>query len=199
MSRRLAEEAMNYFDECVSISTFDSSDFSSIEDPQPSSVIPPMGSSRFSCNDGLTLSVSHFPDNQPNCHEESDNQTQCSPSIMGPDLAISSCSGIKADSLFHEKNNHGDLVDFDTLQGGNAQYSFAHEPTETSGIHDIRCYIKKFKKDPKESPEHVKVKSSYSADDNDLISSEESFLFDKVILKNRIESGRLLFCNIRVF
>ncbi|PKA49158.1 hypothetical protein AXF42_Ash010843 [Apostasia shenzhenica] len=38
MSRRLAEDAMNYFDECVSISTFDSSDFSSVEDQQPSSV-----------------------------------------------------------------------------------------------------------------------------------------------------------------
>ncbi|KAG1338253.1 hypothetical protein COCNU_04G005590 [Cocos nucifera] len=190
MSRRLAEEAMNYFDECVSISTFDSSDFSSIEDPQPSSVIPPMGSSRFSCNDGLTLSVSHFPDNQPDCHEESDNQTQCSLSIMGSDLAISSCSGIKADSLFHENNNHGDLVDFDTLRGRNAQYSFAHEPTETGGIHDIRCYIKKFKKDPKESQDHAKVKSSYGADDNDLISSEESFLFNKLPVKSGMEPAQ---------
>lgn len=33
MSKCLAEEAMSYFDECVSISTFDSSDFSSQEDP----------------------------------------------------------------------------------------------------------------------------------------------------------------------
>ena len=33
MSKRLTEEAMAYFDECVSISTFDSSDFSSPEDP----------------------------------------------------------------------------------------------------------------------------------------------------------------------
>ncbi|KAF6144353.1 hypothetical protein GIB67_024580 [Kingdonia uniflora] len=33
MSKRLTEEAMNYFDECVSISTFDSLDFSSTEDP----------------------------------------------------------------------------------------------------------------------------------------------------------------------
>lgn len=69
MSRHLAEEAMNYFDECVSISTIDSSDFSSLEDPQASSVIPPMGTSRFSYDDGSTFSVSHFPDNQPNCHE----------------------------------------------------------------------------------------------------------------------------------
>lgn len=33
MSKRLTEEAMAYFDECVSLSTFDSSDFSSPEDP----------------------------------------------------------------------------------------------------------------------------------------------------------------------
>ena len=33
MSKRLTEEAMAYFDECVSLSTFDSSDFSSAEDP----------------------------------------------------------------------------------------------------------------------------------------------------------------------
>ncbi|KAF6140168.1 hypothetical protein GIB67_028974, partial [Kingdonia uniflora] len=32
MSKRLTEEAMKYFDECVSKSTFDSSDFSSTED-----------------------------------------------------------------------------------------------------------------------------------------------------------------------
>lgn len=33
MSNRLTEEAMAYFDECVSLSTFDSSDFSASEDP----------------------------------------------------------------------------------------------------------------------------------------------------------------------
>ena len=33
MSKRLTDEAMAYFDECVSLSTFDSSDFSSPEDP----------------------------------------------------------------------------------------------------------------------------------------------------------------------
>lgn len=118
---------------------------------------------------------------------------------MGSDLAISTCSGIKVDSLFHENNNDDDLADFDTPQGGNTHYPFAHEPTETGRIHDIRHYIKKFEKDLKEDREHVKVKSSYNADDNDLISSEEISLFDKVILKNRIESGCLLVCDIRVF
>jgi hypothetical protein len=41
MSKRLVEDAKAYFDECVSLSTFDSSDFSSQEDPPLSMVGPP--------------------------------------------------------------------------------------------------------------------------------------------------------------
>jgi hypothetical protein len=37
VSRRLEEEAMSYFEECVSISNFDGSDLSSLEDHLPSS------------------------------------------------------------------------------------------------------------------------------------------------------------------
>lgn len=38
MSKCLSEEAMAYFDECVSLSTFDSSDFSASEDPSYGSI-----------------------------------------------------------------------------------------------------------------------------------------------------------------
>lgn len=38
MTKRLTEEALAYFDECVSISTFDSSDFSAPENPSHNSV-----------------------------------------------------------------------------------------------------------------------------------------------------------------
>ncbi|GJR56263.1 hypothetical protein Tco_1406784 [Tanacetum coccineum] len=38
MSKRLTDEAMSYFDECVSISAFDSSDFSAAEDPSVNSL-----------------------------------------------------------------------------------------------------------------------------------------------------------------
>ncbi|XP_071701678.1 uncharacterized protein [Rutidosis leptorrhynchoides] len=43
MSKRLTDEALSYFDECVSISTFDSSDFSAAEDPSVNSaaITPP--------------------------------------------------------------------------------------------------------------------------------------------------------------
>ncbi|GKE01346.1 hypothetical protein Tco_1389329 [Tanacetum coccineum] len=38
MSKRLTDEAMSYFDECVSISAFDSFDFSAAEDPSVNSL-----------------------------------------------------------------------------------------------------------------------------------------------------------------
>lgn len=199
MSTRLAEEAMNYFDECVSISTFDSSDFSSAEDPQPTLAIPSMGNGTLSCNEGSTFSMSHIPNSQSNEHEDSDNQTQSSRSIVGSNLTISSCSGIKAASLFHENCDHDDLVDFGTLQRGNSHYSLSDEPTETGGIHGFRHYIKQFEKDSTEGRKHVKVKSSYDTDDHDFVSSAESLLLERVILKNRIEYGGLLVCDVRVF
>ncbi|GJX72850.1 hypothetical protein Tco_0311445 [Tanacetum coccineum] len=52
MSKRLTDEAMSYFDECVSISAFDSSDFSAAEDP--SMIHDNLGSSSVvasSCNE----------------------------------------------------------------------------------------------------------------------------------------------------
>lgn len=62
---------MNYFDECMSISTFDESDFSSLDDPQPSSVIgvPSIGNTRFFANDGSTCSVPDCPNGHTNNHE----------------------------------------------------------------------------------------------------------------------------------
>nr|CAD1817404.1 unnamed protein product [Ananas comosus var. bracteatus] len=174
MSRRLAEEAMNYFEECVSISTFDSSDLSSLEDPQPCSVdgIQPMGNSRFFHSEGSTISASHFPGNQPNPHEDCDNQTQCSITV----------------------------TDLDTPRSGKSRFSFSHQSDQDFEVHDIRNYIKKFEKDiSKEHKENVKVRSSYNSDDYVSTNSAESLLSDIVILKNRIESGGLLLCNMRIF
>ncbi|XP_027355128.1 uncharacterized protein LOC113865017 isoform X2 [Abrus precatorius] len=49
MSKRLAEDAKAYFDECVSLSTFDSSDFSSQEDPPLNLVGPHTPSDGHGC------------------------------------------------------------------------------------------------------------------------------------------------------
>ncbi|KAJ6833077.1 uncharacterized protein M6B38_341725 [Iris pallida] len=198
MSRDLAEEAMNYFDECVSISTFDSSEFSSLEDPQPGM---PVGSSRFCQNEGSTFSGSNFGNRDTNHHEDLDNQTQCSLSSTGSELAIrSSCSSTKPAHI-HVNNNHDDLGDYDKPRSENCQFSFAREPTEPAVINDdIRQYIKKFGKETrKERTESANARSTYNPEEYDLRSKAEILLLDRIILGNRMESGGLLVCDIRTF
>lgn len=74
VSRHLAEEAMNYFEECVSISTMDSTDFSSPEDPQPNSVVnvPPNSNSRFFHKGRSIFQEPHTPADQHGHHEVSE-------------------------------------------------------------------------------------------------------------------------------
>lgn len=203
MSRRLAEEAMNYFDECVSISTFDSSDFSSFEDPQPSSIdgVPPISSSRFLPSGGPTYQVSDLPNGHVNHHEELDNQTQYSISIAGSDLGISSsCSGSKAGSLMHVNRRHDDPRVHDTSRSEKLNLSLAEDRKGAVGDDDIRQYIKKFEKGIRsKTTEHLNGKPRYCPEDYESSGLAESYVFDSVMLRNRIESGGLLICDFRTF
>lgn len=63
VSKHLAEEAMNYFEECVSISTLDSTDFSSLEDPQINSVVNIPQKNRNTSFDkgGSSIAETHYP------------------------------------------------------------------------------------------------------------------------------------------
>ncbi len=67
VSKHLAEEAMNYFEECVSISTLDSTDFSSLEDPQINSVVNIPQKNRNTSFDkgGSSIAETHYP---TDCH-----------------------------------------------------------------------------------------------------------------------------------
>ncbi|BBN69925.1 hypothetical protein Prudu_1260S000100 [Prunus dulcis] len=69
MSKRLTEEAMSYFDECVSLSTFDSSDFSSPEDPPLNLVgfTTPVGKSMSLLQASSTAAVTN---NSNSCHND---------------------------------------------------------------------------------------------------------------------------------
>ncbi|CAA2953880.1 Hypothetical predicted protein [Olea europaea subsp. europaea] len=71
MSKRLTEEALAYFDECVSLSTFDSSDFSASEDPSYTSfgAITPIG-------DALSLQKSNLSPLSSNDHGSGLHQKQ---------------------------------------------------------------------------------------------------------------------------
>ena len=75
MSRHLAEEAISYFEECVSISTLDSTDFSSLEEPHPNSsgTVPPKSNSRFLLKGGSSPLESHFPTDRHNYNEVSES------------------------------------------------------------------------------------------------------------------------------
>lgn len=114
MSRQLAEEAMNYFDECVSISTFESSDFSSFEDPQSNSAagVNRMSSSRFS--DTVIY------------HEELDCQTQCFHSVDGSDTPLDETMKL---SYAHDH----DIRQFvNKFEKGSRKESFEHQSTKTN-------------------------------------------------------------------
>ncbi|XP_058078374.1 uncharacterized protein LOC131226723 isoform X2 [Magnolia sinica] len=187
MSNRLTEEAMTYFDECVSISTFDSSDFSAPEDPPFGSVAatPMAGNRIFPCRSSSASATQEF-----------DNQSQCSHGYGGFDPTASSSSN---DSIkpIHANANLANPAGSNAGFGGNLQFPFLS--TETEGIHDIQNYIKKFEKDfQKEGREHRSARSSYNADDYDSSQSTEKLLFDQVIFRNRIRYGGLLLCDVRI-
>uniref|UniRef100_A0A1D1ZE94 Uncharacterized protein PF13_0277 n=1 Tax=Anthurium amnicola TaxID=1678845 RepID=A0A1D1ZE94_9ARAE len=159
MSTCLTEEAMNYFDECVSISTFDTSDFSSPEDQIPSS----------------------FDDNLSRGDDSSfENKDPSASSVC-----------LSSDPLNHPEFCH--------TQSRISQFSFSRKPEESVGFYDIKHYVKKFGKELQAVDEHLNVRSSYYGDDYDLNVSDESLLLEKTMLRNRIESGCLLICDVRTF
>ncbi|KAK7317414.1 hypothetical protein RJT34_01615 [Clitoria ternatea] len=170
MSKRLAEDAQAYFDECVSLSTFDSSDFSSQEDPPLNLVGPPTPSDSHVC---LT-EESRTRGQSMNSHYD----------ISQPPASIDTVGAI-----------HGQVssITGTTEVGCKPCFSFAQKPSETSALQqDIQQYIKKFEKNVSKSST---MKSNYcDLHEYNYQSSTESLLVDRVLLKSRIESGGLLLC-----
>lgn len=196
VSRHLAEEAMSYFEECVSISTLDSTDFSSLEDPQPTSVgtVPQKSNSRFLLKGGSGFLEPHFLSDRHSYHEESDNQTQCSMSITGSDVSDSVIfSHAKSLGLGTRINSSDDLDSIDTPRSRSSCFSFSHGPANTVDNSDVQQYLRSF------SRGISKGRSSYCADDYAIQKIGEDILADTVTFKNRIEYGGLLLCNIRTF
>ncbi|GJN28415.1 hypothetical protein PR202_gb16533 [Eleusine coracana subsp. coracana] len=194
VSRHLAEEAMNYFEECVSISTMDSTDFSLPDDPQPNSImsVPPKNNSRFSHRGRSILQGSHTATDQHGHLEESDNQTQCSVSIIGSDM-----SDINAPGLKNRSNSSDDFDGFDTPRSRSSCFSFTHKRAKTIENCGIQQYLGKFgrgnNKDLKD------MKSSYFADDYTFQKANLDLLMDMVTFQSRIEYGGLVICNTRTF
>ncbi|GMY23549.1 hypothetical protein FCV25MIE_18790 [Fagus crenata] len=185
MSKRLEEEAMTYFDECVSLSTFDSSDFSSPEDP-PFDFTTPVG-------DGVSLPQASLGASATNCTKSSLNTKQES-GIQGRFIKGHDASGLTASSISKESNIDPVSQDSaDSKRGRKFQFTFAGKTTETFELQqDIKKYIRNFEKHDIDSESDRS--NCYNMDEYNLQASAQSLLFDSVILKNRIESGSLLVC-----
>ncbi|KAG8050740.1 hypothetical protein GUJ93_ZPchr0009g2358 [Zizania palustris] len=196
VSRHLAEEAMNYFEECVSISTLDSTDFSSLEDPQLYSVVnAPQKSNNAFFHKGGT----HYPTNHQCHYEESDNQTQCSISLTGSDVPDNlTCSRTKLALISRTINNSSDdLSGFDTPHSKSSCFSFTHEPSETVMGHDVQQYLRSLGRGI--SKELRERGSSYCGDDYVFQKMNADLLMDIVTFENKVDFGGLLVCNIRRF
>ncbi|XP_042416032.1 uncharacterized protein LOC122005160 [Zingiber officinale] len=212
MSRRLAEEAMTYFDECVSLSAFDGSDFSSQEDQQINSTLGVISTRnrRFLSNGCSSYAISDYPITQFEHHEGLDNDNRPSHSSSVSDSTIiNHCIDRALDIIHH--NGGDDLPEFYTPRKGNSYFQYGDEPagslglhkirndhTGSVGAHEIRNYIPDLEKTTK-SIEGVKEESTYNAKDYSSTPSDESLLFEKVTFRNRINFGGMLVCSINTF
>ncbi|KAF3789625.1 hypothetical protein EJ110_NYTH17893 [Nymphaea thermarum] len=174
MSRRLEEDAMNYFDECISISTFDSSDLSCPEESIHSS------SAVVALTDGR-------------------KQHPC-------DGASSSDGPLFLYEVLNEQPQNwqsdrcDDVVGLTTGQPENFQFSIARDASEKGeSTNVVRSLIKQFGKETEDDTVAKCVQTSYDEDHYHLVEVAERLLFEKVIFRNRINSGGLLLCSDSIF
>ncbi|KAG7012979.1 hypothetical protein SDJN02_25733 [Cucurbita argyrosperma subsp. argyrosperma] len=155
MSKRLTDDALAYFDECVSLSTFDGSDFSSMEETPP-----------------------------PIHQFSSTTQFQES-------AAIETASESEQYNLGQTSYRSSNL--------SKSQFSFSNKPQETYGIiqQDIGKYIQKCEKDGNKSRVvSMKKQCDIIMNDRNMEKASESLLFDRLVFRNRIESGSILLCGV---
>nr|GME17544.1 uncharacterized protein LOC109158301 isoform X5 [Ipomoea batatas] len=174
MTQRLSEDAMAYFDhfdECVSISTFDSSDLSAPEDPPHSSI-------------GATSVSRSLFEPQGSMDSFSANKK-----ILG---GIDLMGGNEGSGLTAAASNSKEPA---LLQGEQVQFSFTQKSPKPSGDDGIRSCIKRFERDAyKDAIDSEIIVSHYDASEYKLQSQIESLWFDRMLYSSRIESGGLHLC-----
>ncbi|KAL0464213.1 UNVERIFIED_CONTAM: hypothetical protein Slati_0308900 [Sesamum latifolium] len=176
MSKRLTDEAMAYFDECVSLSTFDSSDFSASDDPPYSSVggaVSAGASSLIRASPSTSCSYDQGSD----LHEKQ---------IFGGQVQFYSCE------------DSGPTANSSSVEPGSTQlyqFSFADKKSENVGPkEDIRNYIRNFERGAKKDLDFEETQSYYDAGEYSAHGRRESVLIDRVLYSSRIESGGLILC-----
>ncbi|XP_051121118.1 uncharacterized protein LOC127244608 [Andrographis paniculata] len=171
MSKCLSEEAMAYFDECVSLSTFDSSDFSAPEDPLCTSAAGT-----------LPLGASSLVKESPS--------TSCSYEHgTGPHLD-QPCG-------FYDSGQTSNGAS--SIQGFSEPSQFSFAPTsrpESSGPQlDIKSCIKIFERGSCKDSSSKAVPSHYDAGEYKAYQHMENIHIERVVNSSRIRSGSLLLCS----
>uniref|UniRef100_J3NB12 Uncharacterized protein n=1 Tax=Oryza brachyantha TaxID=4533 RepID=J3NB12_ORYBR len=197
VSKHLAEEAMNYFEECVSISTLDSTDLSSLEDPQINSVmnVTQKSSNIFFHKGVSSISEPHYPTDRHWHNEDSDNQMRCSISLTGSDASGSHAMMTLIPRTAYSSSD--DLDGFDTPKSRSCCFSFTHEPTKTVEGDDVKQYLRSFGKGI--CKDLREIRSTYCDDDYVFQKMNADLLMDSMKFKNRVNFGGLLICNTRRF
>ncbi|XP_047250512.1 uncharacterized protein LOC107839386 isoform X2 [Capsicum annuum] len=184
MSKRLTEEALTYFDECVSISTFDSSDFSAPEYPSHSSAVA-------TSSTGVTAPVLlGSPSTMSTSSLIIAGHIQHTDGYEDSSLTANSYND---EPLLHQVEQKGS----DPVRGQQIQFSFGQKSPESNQTHeDLRSYVKHFEKDTNKDVFSLDTNSLfYDANEYKLQGHTESLLFGRVALRNRIASGGLHLCS----
>ncbi|CAI0410521.1 unnamed protein product [Linum tenue] len=186
MSKRLTEEAMAYFDECVSLSTFDSSDFSSQDDP-PMRFVGTHVADR-----------SPFSPATPSMTADSELLKSESNNIKEP-ASMRRASGLSATSSDElAAAGEASISSSQTESARSFQFSFSRKSDNKLDIQqDIGKYTKHFGKDIEraaDSQSSVSNSYGYDIEEYNQQSSQQSMLFDSVFFRSRIESGSMLLC-----
>lgn len=187
MSKRLTEEALSYFDECVSISTFDGSDFS-MEDPLPNlALTDPV----IDDQTGSSASPSYYCRSPMNTTDkELDEKSQSITSHVDSGFLTS------GNSKYLLKNEDKPTTDTMESPSRKFQFSLTREPVKADAIrHEMGNFGKMFEKDNKEK-DSVATRSSYSDGYYCQIFQDERLLSERVVLRNLIESGSFILCDI---
>ncbi|KAJ6325731.1 hypothetical protein OIU76_012755 [Salix suchowensis] len=189
VSKRLTDEAMAYFDECVSLSTFDSSDFSSPEDP-------PLNFVGVASPVGDCASFSQASSNAAaNCYPNgfTTNKQELVGAHSHSALVLSATGTSKEPTLDEVSINSSE-----TPHSGRFQFSLTRKPDDSIEVQqDIRKYVKSFEKDMEKTGVNPRILRSnhFDLDGYNSQASRQNFLFDTVFLNNRIQSGSMLLCD----
>ncbi|XP_011046476.1 PREDICTED: uncharacterized protein LOC105141080 isoform X1 [Populus euphratica] len=189
VSKRLTDEAMAYFDECVSLSTFDSSDFSSPEDPPINfvGVASPVGDCASFSQASSNAAANCYPNSFTTNKQELVSAHSHSASVLS---ATGSSKEPTLDEVILNRS--------ETPYGQRFQFSFACKRNDSIEVQqDIRKYVKSFEKDMEKTGVSSKILRSnhFDLDEYNSQASRQNFLFDTAFLNNRIQPGSMLLCD----